>query len=91
MIRDKNNTEQAEVDAMAKAIEAAIANLEKKPTTETPADTDTSTGGNQTGDTTSPETGDSSNMMVWVALLTASGAALLALGVYTKKRRFVKR
>ena len=91
VIRDKNITEQAEVDAMAKAIEAAIANLEKKPTTETSADTDTSTGGNQTGDTTSPETGDSSNMMVWVALLTASGAALLALGVYTKKRRFVKR
>lgn len=44
-----------------------------------------------TGETTSPETGDNSNMMVWVALLTASGAALLALGVYTKKRRFVKR
>lgn len=42
-------------------------------------------------DTDSPQTGDSSNMMMWVALLTASGAALLALGVYTKKRRFVKR
>ena len=42
-------------------------------------------------DTESPQTGDSSNMMMWVALLTASGAALLALGVYTKKRRFVKR
>ena len=42
-------------------------------------------------DTESPQTGDSSNMMMWVALLTASGAALLVLGVYTKKRRFVKR
>ncbi len=32
VVRDKNITEQAEVDAMAQAIETAIAGLEKKPT-----------------------------------------------------------
>lgn len=31
VVRDKNITEQSEVDAMAKAIEDAIAALEKKP------------------------------------------------------------
>ena len=42
VVRDKNITEQGEVDAMAKAIEDAMAALVKKPaTTETPAATPT--------------------------------------------------
>ena len=36
------------------------------------------------GDTTSPQTGDSSNMMLWIALLILSGGASLAV-LYRKK------
>ena len=36
------------------------------------------------GDTTNPQTGDSSNMMLWIALLILSGGASLAV-LYRKK------
>ena len=45
VVRDKNITEQAEVDAMAKAIEDAIATLVKKPS----SGGDSSSGGGTTG------------------------------------------
>ena len=36
---------------------------------------------------TSPQTGDKSNMALWVALFLASGGALTAVTVYSRKRR----
>ena len=36
----------------------------------------------------SPQTGDSSNVFLWIALLFISGGALIALTVYDKKRRY---
>lgn len=95
VVREKNITEQDEVDGMALAIENAIANLEKKPATGT---TDTPSGGNQTGDidnpdtgkTDSPQTGDNSNIALWIAVLLASGAALTGTAVYGRKRKYNK-
>lgn len=88
VVRGKDITEQDEVDDMALAIENAIANLEKKPATGTPSDTDTPTGGNQTGDTTAPETGDDSNIALWIAVLLSAGAALTGTVLYSRKRKY---
>ena len=76
VVRDKNITEQTEVDAMAKAIEDAIADLEKKSAEIKP----------EPGDK-SPQTGDSSNRMLWIALLFISGGVLTGVTVFDKKKR----
>ena len=76
IVRDKNITEQTEVDAMAKAIEDAIAALEKKPAEIKP----------EPGDN-SPQTGDTSNLMPWIALLLASGGVLTGVTVFDKRKR----
>ena len=76
VVRDKNITEQAEVDAMAKAIEDAIAALEKKPAEIKP----------EPGDN-SPQTGDTSNLMPWIALLFISGGVLTGVTVFDKRKR----
>ena len=67
-------------------------------TAKLPSDNNTSTGGS-TGNnnkpssnaTTSPQTGDNSNLTLWIALLLASGGAVTATTIYgRKKKRSVK-
>ena len=80
VVRGKNITEQSEVDKMAKAIEDAIAALEKKPASTKPGTSDKS-----------PQTGDTSNLALWISLLFASGgAAIGTMVVSRKKKRSVK-
>ena len=80
VVRDKNITEQSEVDAMAKAIEDAIAALEKKPASTKPGTSDKN-----------PQTGDTSNLALWIALLFVSGGAAIGTTVVSrKKKRSVK-
>lgn len=50
------------------------------PTTGTPLDTDTS----------SPQTGDDSNIALWIAVLLAAGVALTSTAVYSRKRKYSK-
>ena len=38
------------------------------------------------GDTTNPQTGDSSNAVLWIALLFASGVGLMGAAVYSRKK-----
>ena len=59
------------------------ASEQTKPTEGDKSDTTTPTGGK---DTTSPQTGDNSNMLLWVALLFVSGAGVLGTTVYSKKK-----
>ena len=75
--RGKNITEQTEVDAMAKAIEDAIAALEKKPTGTKPGTSDKS-----------PLTGNTSNLALWISLLLAGGGAALATMVANRKKKY---
>ena len=77
VVRDKNITEQSEVDAMAKAIEDAIAALEKKPASTKPGTSDKS-----------PQTGDTSNVALWMALLFVSGGAAIGTTVVSKKKKY---
>lgn len=70
VVRGKTLREQAAVDAMAKAIEDAIAALEKKPVTMA---------------VQLPQTGDDSNLALWTALLLVSGAAICTMMAGKKK------
>ena len=74
VVRGKPLSEQADVDAMAKAIEDAIAALEKKSVETT---------------VQLPQTGDDSNLALWAALLLVSGAAICTM-IAGKKRNYGK-
>ena len=76
VVRGKNITEQSEVDKMAKTIEDAIAALEKKPASTKPGTSDKS-----------PQTGDTSNLTLWIALLLASAGAVTATTLYGRKKK----
>ena len=77
VVRGKNITEQSEVDKMAKTIEDAIAALEKKPASTKPGTTDKS-----------PQTGDTSNPALWIALLLVSGGAVIGTTVVSRKKKY---
>ena len=77
VVRGKNITEQGAVDAMAKAIEDAIATLEKKPDdikTEIPDNL--------------PQTGDTSNPALWIALLFVCGSAAVGTGIVSRRKKY---
>ena len=75
VVRGKNITEQGTVDAMAKAIEDAIAALEKKPDIK-PEIIDNL-----------PQTGDTSNPALWIALLFVCGSAAVGAGVVSRRKK----
>ena len=77
VVRGKNITEQSEVDKMAKAIEDAIAALEKKPASTKPGTSDKS-----------PQTGDTSNLALWITLLFVSGGAAIGTTVVSRKKKY---
>ena len=77
VVRGKNITEQSEVDKMAKTIEDAIAALEKKPASTKPGTSDKS-----------PQTGDISNLALWIALLFISGGAAIGTTVVSRKKKY---
>ena len=98
VVRDKNITEQNEVDAMAKAIEDAIAALQYKDADytkvdeaiakanvlkkEKPASTKLGTSDK------SLKTGDTSNLALWIALLFVSGGAAIGTTVVSRKKKY---
>ena len=88
VVRDKNITEQSEVDAMAKAIEDAIAALEKKPA----STKEKKPAGTKPGTTDKlPQAGDANSFALWIALLFASGGTAIVTTVYGRnKKRSVK-
>ena len=67
VVRDKNITEQSDVDEMAKAIEDAIAALEKKPASTKPGTSDKN-----------HQTGDTSNLALWIACCLSAAVQPLA-------------
>ena len=99
VVRGKNITEQGEVDAMAKAIEDAIAALQYKDagkTTPTPAATATpapaatatpAPAATATPQYTIPQTGDTSNPALLVVLMLVSGSAAIGTAVVASKKK----
>ena len=98
VVRDKNITEQNEVDAMAKAIEDAIAALHVQSADyanvdaaiakanvlkkEKPASTKLGTSDK------SLKTGDTSNLALWIVLLFVSGGAAIGTTVVSRKKKY---
>ena len=80
VVWDKNVTEQADVDAMAKAIEA----LEKKPV---PPGTPSGSGEPETG---VPATGDASSTAVWMVFTLLGMVGFAVAGTMAFKRKKVK-
>ena len=99
VVRGKNITEQGKVDAMAKAIEDAIAALQYKDagkTTPTPAATATpapaatatpAPAATATPQHTIPQTGDTSNPALLVVLMLVSGSAAIGTAVVASKKK----
>ena len=58
-------------------IEDAIAALEKKPASTKPGTSDKS-----------PQTGDTSNLALWIVLLFASSGAAIATTVVSRKKKY---
>lgn len=75
VVRGKNITEQAAVDQMAKAIEDAIAGLQKKPAPVEPTDPE---------NPSAPQTGEANQLPGYLALALCAGGAL----VLTRRRIF---
>ena len=55
---------------------------------EPPTDTNTPDGGDQTGNVTSPQTGDNSNIALWGAAMLAAGTALIGAVLYNRKQKY---
>ena len=62
-----------------------------QPGDNTQIDDNSQSGDNSQTDTTSPNTGDNSNLWLWVALLFVSGGATITLAVYDRKKRTVQK
>ena len=102
VVRDKNITEQTEVDAMAKAIEDAIAALQYKDADYTKGDAaidkedaiaalEEKPASTKPGTSDkSPKTGDTSNLALWIALLFISGGAAIGATVVSRKKKYNK-
>ena len=84
--RGKNITQQAEVDAMAKAIEDALAALQYKDTNKTAQPTP-APAATPTTQYTIPQTGDTSNPALLVVLMLVSGSAAIGTAVVACKRK----
>jgi hypothetical protein len=86
VVRGKNITEQKTVDGYAAAIKKAIDGLVKKT-----GATDKGNTNNDSNNTknvvTTPQTGDSSNMFLWLAILMLSAGGITAIGITEKKRK----
>ena len=98
VVRGKNITEQGEVDAMAKAIEDALAlqykDADKTTTapaaTATPAPAATATpapAATAIPQYTIPQTGDTSNPALLVVLMLVSGSAAIGIAVVGSKKK----
>ena len=102
VVRDKNITEQTEVDAMAKAIEDAIAALQCKDADNTKGDAaidkedaiaalEKKPASTKPGTSDkSPKTGDTSNLALWITLLFISGGAAIGTTVVSRKKKYNK-
>ena len=96
VVRGKNITEQAEVDAMAKAIEDAIAALERKPAKSTPTATAKPVTVSAQAETVKetaavssviPQTGDNWNRELYISLFVLSGLALAGTAVLKNRKQ----
>ncbi|MDD3402958.1 MAG: DUF6273 domain-containing protein [Hespellia sp.] len=85
VVRGKNITEQKTVDGYAAAIQKAIDGLVKK--TGVTAKGNNNNVSNKAKNVTSAQTGDNSNMFLWLAILMLSAGGIATIGITQKKRK----
>ena len=96
VVRGLDISRQAEVDTMAQAIEDAIAALEKKEETSvtptepteptTPGSSGTIDGSTEQG-MNSPQTGDNSNTVIWIAVAVLAAGAMTGTVFFARKKK----
>ena len=79
---------ETETAATEFTVKAAASDDTQPPQTGNNPTGDSHNSDTSTGDTVSPRTGDSSNVVLWVSLLFASGAGLLGATVYRRKKKY---
>lgn len=93
VVRDKNITEQSEVDAMATAIFNAVSDLEYKDTNNNTENKDNDNKKPAPAPSTdykkSPQTG-TADTMLWAALLFISGGIITTVTSFTKRKKRLK-
>ena len=67
--------------------EMSFTNIYTKSTTKPTESTKPTTNNTNTGVTTSVQTGDNSNLMLWLVLFAVSAIGAIGTGVYNKRRR----
>ena len=96
VVRGKNITQQAEVDAMAQAIADEIAALEKQeetPVTPTEPTEPTTPGASGTIDgateqgMNSPQTGDNNNTVMWIAVAVLAAGTMTGITFFVRKKK----
>ncbi len=88
VVRDKNITEQWEVDEMAKAIEDAIKGLEKKESEKPTAPVKLiAPVKNSPNTVSSPQTGDDTDLGIWMALIALSALVMASAIIENQKQR----
>ena len=94
--RDRNITQQVEVDAMAQAIEDAIAALEKNeqlpvtPTGSTESTNPEASGtieNTVTQETQSPQTGDNDNTVLYISIAIIAAGSMVSIVLFTKRKK----
>ncbi len=90
VVRGKNITEQATVDGYATAIQKAVDGLVKKTGTtgNNNNNNNNNNDSNKDKNVTSPQTGDSSNMFLWLVVLMTSAGGIVT--IWTTKRTHKK-
>ncbi|MDD3361163.1 MAG: LPXTG cell wall anchor domain-containing protein [Hespellia sp.] len=85
VVRGKNITEQKTVDGYAAAIQKAIDGLVKKTSATDKGNTNNDS--NKAKNVTTPQTGDDSNMFLWLAILMLSAGGIVTVGITQKTRK----
>ena len=93
VLKTSDNGDYYEPDMENAAEKMTFVNTYTENKTVTPEDTkpeDTKPEDTKPEDTKSPQTGDNSNMILWIALLFVSGGVLAGTTLYSRKRKSVK-
>ena len=93
VLKTSDNGDYYEPDMENAAEKMTFVNTYTENKTVTPEDTkpeDTKPEDTKPEDTKSPQTGDNSNMIPWIALLFVSGGVLAGTTLYSRKRKSVK-
>lgn len=87
IVEDSDNGPYYQINYNAPQDKMRFTNIYTKSTTEPTGTTKPTSNTPTTNATTSVQTGDNSNLMLWLVLLAVSAAGVIGTGVYSRRRR----